>query len=176
MRIGTFGENPETYGEELRREASALDGLISLLQVTHSCSPDQDGSKGIFLCCLKDAKGKERYVNPYTRGEVGRSGLVWTARAEGQFGWKIGYMYYGSSECREMHVQHRPKSKRFLEDVAMGDNVYCLMGCDHAEKLPVIVDLRKIAVCPTHYSLRYGGCFSMQGDWNFDGSGDGQTG
>jgi len=174
--IGTFGENPNVW-RALRREAEffALDGLISLLKVTHSCSPDQDGSKGI-LYWLGTAKGKEQYVNPYTRGEVDVRGWFDEPNALKDNWMENGYMYYGSSECREMHVQHRPKSKRFLEDVAMGDNVYCLMGCDHAgERLPVIVDFRKIAVCPTHYSLRYGGCFGMQGDWNFDGSQDGSN-
>lgn len=174
--IGKFGEKPNLW-RALRKEAEffALDGLISLLKVTYSCSPDQDGSRGI-LYWLGTSKGKEGYINPYTRGDVDVRGWFDEITALQDNWLENGYMYYGSIECREMHVQYRPKSKRFMEDVAMGDNVYCLMGCDHAgERLPVILDLRKIVVCPTHYSLRYGGCFGMQGDWDMQGSTDGEN-
>ena len=58
----------------------------------------------------------------------------------------------------------------------VSDNVYDLMGCHHAGKrLPVVVDLRKVTVCPTHYSLRNGGCAGMEGDWNFEASVDGKS-
>lgn len=171
--IGTFGEHPNLW-RALRKEAEffALDGLMALLKVTHSCSPDQDGGKGI-LYWLGTCKGREEYVNPYTRGDVDVRGWFDETSALKDNWRENGYMYYGSSECREMLVQYRPKSKRFMEDNAMSDNVYCLMGCQHAgERLPVVVDLRKVVICPTHYSLRYGGCAGMEGDWNFQASED----
>ena len=55
------------------------------------------------------------------------------------------------------------------------DRAYGLLGCNRShDNLDSIVDFRKVMVSPTHYSLRYAGCYGMQSDWNFEGSVDGK--
>ena len=44
------------------------------------------------------------------------------------------------------------------DECALMDSAYGLLGCNKsAERLPAVVDFRKVAVSPTHYSLRFGG-------------------
>jgi len=75
-RIGSFQNNPDLW-PELRDEADfyALDGLVSMLKVTFSCSPDKDGGRGIIYY-VGTNKGKEEYTNPYTRNVVDVAGWI----------------------------------------------------------------------------------------------------
>jgi len=172
--IGTFQENSNLW-RSLRNEAHffALDGLTSRLNVTYSCSPDEDGGKGI-LHWLGTEKGNEKYTNPYRRGILDVTGWMDSFETLGQHD-----PSWGCSERKEFFVQHRPMSETVREyenDGQSSDMVYfpCLTGCNHSSlRLPVVLDLRKSIVSPTHYSLRHGGFKGMDGSWNFEASTDG---
>lgn len=44
------------------------------------------------------------------------------------------------------------------DEWALMDDTYGLLGCNRSnDRLPAVVDLRKVAVSPTHYSVRFGG-------------------
>ena len=73
------GRLTNSFGAELERgeaEYFGLDGLVYLLSITFSCSPDdEDGqkNKGI-LYWLGTKKGTMSYLNPFERGQVGMKG------------------------------------------------------------------------------------------------------
>jgi len=173
--IGTFREHANLW-RALRKEAEffALDGLTSLLKVTFSCSPDADGKKGI-LYWLGTRKGREEYTNPYRRGDLDVTGWFDSHPSFGEHN-----PSWGSSESREFFVQYRPMSNKplsYSEKIAPGpgNSYFPCLTAHSGERLPVLVDLRKNVVSPTHYSLRYGACRGMDGNWNFDASNDGET-
>ncbi|KAL7542166.1 hypothetical protein ACHAXR_013155 [Thalassiosira sp. AJA248-18] len=175
--IGTFQETPNLW-RSLRNEAEfyALDGLTSLLKVTFSCSPSEDGGKGI-LYWLGTNKGKNKYHNPYKLGVIDVSGWFDSFSTLGEHD-----PSWGSSERKEFFVQYRPISERALLDdeiiwPGVGNVLFpCLTGCNHSsQRLPVVVDMRKNTISPTHYSLRYGACRGMDGNWNFEASTDGEN-
>lgn len=184
--MGTFQESPKIW-RALRDEADffALDGLVSLLKVTFSCSPDEDGGKGI-LYYLGTNKGKDdEYVNPYTRKIIDVTG--WFDEIDSCDNLSESSLSLGSNKAREYLVQYRPAAMEDIKEVKEEDmqehipdwslpvriNFPTLLCCDHSsERLPVIIDLRKTLVSPTHYSLRHGGCCGMEGNWNFEASTD----
>lgn len=177
-QIGTFRENPNLW-RSMRDEALffALDELASLLKITYSCSPGKDGGQGILHWLGTDGGRSDEYVNPYHRENIDVTGWFDDVSALGQHD-----PSWGSSERKEFFVQYRPISGRPLLDTDViwpgAGNVYfsCLTGCNHSsERLPVVVDLRRVAVSPTHYSLRYGACRGMDGSWNFEASTDGEN-
>jgi len=48
------------------------------------------------------------------------------------------------------------------------------MKCEASdEEIPIVVDFQRTLVSPSHYSLRWGGCYGMSGNWNFEASTDG---
>ena len=61
----------------MRKETEyfGLDGLVKLLVITYSCSPEADGSKDI-LFWMGTKKGTVSYFNPYHRGAVSFTGYV----------------------------------------------------------------------------------------------------
>jgi hypothetical protein len=175
--IGTFQENPNLW-RALREEAEfyCLGGLISLLKATYSCSPDSDGGKGV-LYWLGTKKGNDAYENPYYSGAVDVTGWFDAFPAMGEVD-----PSWGSYEKKELLVQYRPvpgplHSRPF--DVFMpseGNDIFpCLAGYHSNQRLPVVVDMRSNVVCPSHYSLRYGACRGLDGNWNFEGSADGEN-
>jgi hypothetical protein len=178
--IGTFQENPNLW-RALREEADFyyLNGLISLLKATYSCSPDIDGGKGV-LHWLGTNKGKDAYVNPYYRGAVDVTGWFDSFPALGEVG--LGFdPSWGSSVKKELFVQYRPMPEQQPRPhdilVMPGEgNVYfpCLAGYQSNQRLPVVVDMRSNVVSPSHYSLRYGASRGLDGNWNFEGSTDGE--
>jgi len=175
--IGKFGEKPCLW-RALRKEAEffSLDGLTALLKVTFSCSPDDDGRQGI-LHWLGRNKGREEYINPYRRGAIDVTGWFDSYRTLGE-----NDPSWGSSESKEFFVQYKSMSEKplsYSDVISPGDeNAYfpCLSGCGHSnQRRPVVVDFRKNAISPTHYSLRYGACRGMDGNWTFEASNDGES-
>lgn len=178
--IGTFQENPNLW-RALREEAEfyCLNGLISLLKATYSCSPDIDGGKGV-LHWIGTNKGKDAYVNPYCRGAVDVTG--WFDSYHPVLGGVDPS--WGSSVKKELFVQYRPMPEH-AKKIGNGDIVImpcerndffpCLAGYHSNQRLPVVVDMRSNVVSPSHYSLRYGACHGLDGNWNFEGSMDGET-
>ncbi|KAL3807585.1 hypothetical protein ACHAXA_000387 [Cyclostephanos tholiformis] len=173
--IGTFQENPNLW-RALRVEAEfyCLGGLISLLKATYSCSPETDGGKGV-LHWLGTKKGKDAYENPYHSGAVDVTGWFDSFDALGEVdpGW-------GSYEKKTLLVEYRPMPRPQLRssDIFMpgeGNVIFpCLAGYHSNQRLPVVVDMRGNVVSPSHYSLRYGACRGLDGNWNFEGSTDGE--
>ena len=177
--ISTFQENPNLW-RSLRMEAEffALDGLIALLKDTYSCCPNEDAGQGI-LYWLGTNKGKdEKCINPYRRGDIDVTGWFDNLETLGDHD-----PSWGSSERKELFVQYRPMIFMELPSIdtiiwpGTGNTYFpCLMGCNQSsQRLPAVVDLRKIRVLPTHYSLRYGACRGMDGNFNFEGSSDGEN-
>jgi hypothetical protein len=158
--IGTFRDNPNLW-RALREEAEffCLGGLISLLKATHRCTPDVDGGKGV-LHWLGTNKGRDSYINPYVRGAVDVTGWFDSPLTLD--------LVQGSSARREFLVQHRslPSQSDYLPWLSLYSN----------QRLPVLIDMRSIACCPSHYSLRLADCYrGMDGSWSFEGSVDGET-
>ncbi len=183
-QIGTFHKNPDLW-RALRTEAEfySLDGLLSLLKVTYTCSPDVDGGKGI-LHWLGTNRDTEPYINPYRRQALDITGWFDTPPVSA-----LSRDFWGSYVSKETLVQYRPTPDKNIEPIS-GDTTWqryaygvgnvafpCLTDCRQShQQLPVVVELRKkILVSPTHYSLRYGACRGIDGRWNFEGSNDGQN-
>ena len=189
--IGNFQTNSHTW-RALRKEAAffALDGLVALLKVTFSCSPDH-GLKGI-LYWLGTNKGRDNaYINPYTRGDIDITGwfdnaatlkrIIDVQREMGPPGLDLaseGNIYFASGS-RALFVQYRPKENPITKSLALGQSytaVFDLMGClSGSLRLPVVIDFKTVKVSPSYYSLRYGGCDGMEGDWNFEASNNGKN-
>ena len=175
--IGTFQENPNLW-RALREEAEfySLRGLISLLKATYSCSPDTNGRKGV-LHWLGTKKGNDAYENPYYSGAVDVTGWFDAFPAMGEVD-----PSWGSYEKKELLVQYEPvpgpslSSSRvdYFMPGEMSDIFPCLAGYHSNQRLPIVVDMRSNVVCPSHYSLRYGARRGLDGNWNFEGSTDGE--
>ena len=183
-QIGSFQNNTNLW-RALRTEAEfySLDGLLSLLRVTYTCSPNVDGGKGI-LHWLGTNRNTEPYINPYRRQVVDITGWFDTPSHPNT----PNLEFWGSSDSKENLVQYRPiPDKKYSQNPWSGDTNWqryqfgvgnvrfrCLTDCRQSnERLPVVLDLRKVLVSPTHYSLRYGACRGLDGKWNFEGSMDG---
>ena len=187
-QIGSFQSNPELW-RALRTEAEfySLDGLVSLLKNTHTCSPDVDGGKGI-LHWLGTNRNTEHYINPYRRQAVDITGWFDTryTHPPPPNTTTATSTLWGACDSKENFVQYRPTPDKAREPRS-GDTTWqryqygvgnvcfrCLTDCRQSnQRLPVVLDLRKVLVAPTHYSLRYGACRGMDGRWNFEGSNDG---
>ncbi|KAL7538542.1 hypothetical protein ACHAXR_009629 [Thalassiosira sp. AJA248-18] len=87
----------------------------------------------------------------------------------------------GNNAAREFFVQRSPKLKEAIiveggRGTAWWNDFPTLMPCEGSnEQTPVVVDLRTNVVSPTHYSLRWGECYGLQGNWNFEASPDGEN-
>ena len=168
--IGLYEMNKQLWGL-VREEALylGLDHLIQLLRITFSCSPEGDGDKGIMYW-LGTNKGMADYTNPYSRRAVDIS------RWDGEG----NLLKTGDSKKLPM-VQYRPTPEgneinSILEQVADANEVDsgliyeifskvhgAMMGCyacysDNAGG-SINFHLRDgVAISPTHYSIRSGGC------------------
>ena len=163
--IGTFRDNPSLW-RALREEAEffCLGGLISLLKATHSCTPDVDGGKGV-LHWLGTNKGRDSYVNPYVRGAIDVTGWFDSPLTLDPV--------KGAYEIREFLVQHRSMHTTTSRTEF---NVIPFMSLYSNQRTPVVIDMRSIACCPSHYSLRSANPQQgMDGSWSFEGSVDGET-
>jgi len=195
-KIGSWSANKNLWSS-LRDEAGyfGLDGLIQLLAITFSCSPDDEGgmeNKGI-LYWLGTKKGTRGYLNPLERG------AVWV---EGNCDWQYKEEYHeGPDETEEKayFFQYRPnlegeglteKDHELINDSKTdkkkaksifggGMGLFIFSGCDAcrtgcAGNDHTIIKFKNgLAISPTHYSIRNAGCYGMSGDWNFAGSVDG---
>ncbi len=164
--LRSFQENSGLW-RALREEATffALDALSLLLKVTYTCSPEKDGGKGI-LYWLGTNKGKEDYENPYKRQSVNITGWIDDLN---EFDYEEAHHVYG--HCyREGLVQYRPRLK--VEEMQSNINKSLNMCRFSSQQNSIEIIFRDITICPTYYSLRWGGCKGMQGDWHFEGSGD----
>jgi len=183
--IGIYETNKKLW-ELVRDEALyfGLDHLIQLLRITFSCSPEDDGDKGIMYW-LGTKKGTSDYDNPYIRGAV----YITT---------HLPNRSKGTDNDMKIMVQYRPTPEgneinSILEQVADANEVDSgliyeifseangvMMGCyacnsDNAGG-SINFHLRDgVAISPTHYSIRSGGCHGMAGDWNLEASTDGRT-
>ena len=128
--------------------------------------PENRDGRGIFYW-LGCSYGRKEYRNPYDLGEVSFSGTC------------IDSDIVSSTDIeshKRKFIQHRPKSDGIHEahNVHAGVNCDCsLLWCESAirgDKL--VIKFKRVAISPTHYSLRYEGCFGMS-DWDFEASTDG---
>jgi len=184
-RIGVYEKNKKLW-RLVRVEALyfGLDSLVQMMKITFSCSPQVDkglgaSGKGIMYW-LGTNKGTSDYTNPYSSGAVAISGWF-----EGDKDSRI------TEEDKMLMVQYRPspegeKSKCYCDNFVCGSGTLefifqssgAMMGCGHLRwkrESPLIFHLNGVAVSPTHYSIRNGGCFGMAGDWNLEASVDGKA-
>ena len=181
---------------ELVREEALYFGLDSLVQLTtFSCSPDVDGDKGIMYW-LGTKKGTSDYVNPYSSGAVSIS--RWDVKGR-LLTTKDPSLLTTGERNKSLMVQYRPIPEgeeivSMLEEVVDVNDITweeeesksdifagsfgAMMGCGAC--LPECSGgsvnfqlLNRIAISPTHYSIRNGGCYGMAGDWNLEASTDG---
>lgn len=167
----TYDEDP-ALRRALRDEADyfGLYELSNALQVTRTFSPEE-GNQGV-LYWLGCGKGKSNYQNPYSIGAVHVGGWV----DDPLNAHKAMFELARSASCRAHFVQYQQPvvlmNRGVNARVSIESHNY-LLWCDHGmERLPVSVDLKSVALRPTHYSLRVSQCYGMQGDWNLEGSMD----
>jgi len=189
--IGAYEKNKKLW-ELVRDEAFyfGLDHLIHLLRITFSCSPETDGDQGIMYW-LGTKKGTSEYYNPYIRGAVDVSGLDNKGQAH------LPNRSKGTENDKMLMVQYRPTPEgneinSILEQVADANEVDsgliyeifsevdgAMMGCYacHSDDAGGSINFHLrdgVAISPTHYSIRSGGCYGMAGDWNLEASTDGR--
>lgn len=174
--LPSYDENP-ALRRALRDEADyfGLAELSNLLQITRTFSPEE-GNRGV-LYWLGTSKGKLPYDNPYTIGAVHVGGWV----DDPLNAHKAMFHLARSASCRANFCTYQQPIK-LMNRGGVGnprlsiESYNYLLWCDHGmERLPVTVDLKSIALRPSHYSLRVSQCYGMQGDWNLEGSQDGDT-
>ena len=173
-----FQTNPELW-LSLRREAAffCVDGLLSMLQVTFSCSPSPNprGDCGI-LYWLGTDRGKTPYQNPYMSGAVNVGGSVdedpdndlvspWDADMYGH----CTYHVFTKATFVQYRQQVEPRGGGF---VVVG--AAALNWCDESVGKAVTVDLKSVRVRVSNYSIRYGDCQGMNSDWVLAGSINGE--
>lgn len=175
-----FQQNPELW-LSLRREAAffCLDGLLSMLQVTFSCSPSHGpcGDRGILYWLGTDrGRSPGTYQNPYLNGAVDVGGLMDNNQSYDNLWHGIADYAHGPYTCREYSkatfVQYRHKVHSSGGGVSVASAGLNL--CQRQVGGATFVDLRTARVRPTHYSMRYGDCCGMTSDWVFAGSINGE--
>ena len=185
--IGAYEMNKQLWSF-VRDEAIyfGLDSLVQLMRITFTCSPEADGDKGIMYW-LGTKKGTSDYTNPHSSGDVAISGWF----EEERFNRSM------KEKDKELTVQYRPNPEgdemiTTLEEMKYSDyatqekeehirdifacNYGAMMGCSLSSGQSMNLQLLNgVAVSPTHYSIRHGGCYGMSGDWNLEASADGTT-
>ena len=143
------------------------------LEITFSCTPEDNGDRGIMYW-LGTKKGTSDYVNPYSCGDVAISEWEKGNVEEMEDSERI-------KERKALMVQYRPCPEGDAKNSdVFGDCFGVMTGCDDSHPdysgRSFNIHLRSgVAVSPTHYSIRHGGCYGMSGDWNFEASVDGKT-
>jgi len=161
----------------LREEAAyfGMPGMMEILQVSHVETPNLS-NQGI-LYWLGTRRRTTAYANPHAMGACYVGGWVddkeqhyATTRTPGSY-----FDFAATHKTRENFVGYRTPVRIDTETYLI-KHVSFLMSCEHGgARLPVVLDLKKIQVRPTHYSLRASKCKGMEGDWNFEASHDGVT-
>ena len=197
LGIGVHENNKKLWGL-VREEALyfGIDSLVQLLRITFSCSPEDDGGGKGIMYWLGTKKGISHYVNPYSSGAVDISGWLDDKNIFNKIRGREP-----REEDRKMMVQYRPNQEGdeiidMLDEVADANDITheekdiirdifagsfgAMMGCracdsDRAGGTINFHLLKSVAVSPTHYSIRNGGCYGMSGDWNLEASVDGKN-
>jgi hypothetical protein len=185
-----FVEAPRLW-RALRDEANffALDGLSQFLHVTHVCDKKDPLGRGV-LYYLGTNKGREDYQNPHARGAVSIGGWTEMSQQEQRTAtqWSntfpIEFMNHSLKTSSDLalktsslqtFVAYRPSVQGVEgEGNFFVSNPRCYIApCDFSSsRLPVVLELTSISLCPTAYSFRYGDCYGSS-YWNFEGSEDG---
>lgn len=174
--LPSFQEDPNLWrGLRVEAEFFGLERLSALLQVTYSCSPEFERDRGV-LHWLGTDKGRKNYQNPYSIGAIHVGGWVDDPIDEIAVDELDHYDVYfaaGAPASRAAFVQYRPVP---VTEGLLSHPTTKILWCDSSFFVrPAVVDLKDTLLRPTHYSLRYNGCFGMEGPWNFEGSVDGKS-
>lgn len=167
--VPSFQENPSLI-RNLRKEAEffGLEGFLYQLKITKTFIPNSgEGDKGILYWLGTNKGTNTTYQNPFTIGSIHVGG--WVDDESNDID-----EFAASATSRANYVEYRaPLSFEIIQNHHLRA-IQKLSWCEHAiKRLPIVLDLKSISVRPSHYSLRATTCYGMAGDWNFEGSLDG---